>query len=144
MKDPSPTPPLDAKDVLVAAERFPWALAAPGELHWPDGEFMNVALRAVRTEELDGYIERLEVFVEQYRAHLEEMLRAYGPGNRPASAGSWACFNAMRAATTSSLSVDQYGCVITSALSRRSSSWKRRTSVACSSVYPGEVSLWDR
>ncbi|MFD8288074.1 hypothetical protein ACFV2B_07540 [Streptomyces lavendulae] len=26
---------LEAKDVLAAAERFPWALAAPGTRHWP-------------------------------------------------------------------------------------------------------------
>ncbi|MFI8963073.1 hypothetical protein ACIGO8_13235 [Streptomyces sp. NPDC053493] len=32
-----PAVELDAKDVLAAAERFPWALAAPGTRHWPDG-----------------------------------------------------------------------------------------------------------
>ncbi|MFG2360017.1 hypothetical protein [Streptomyces sp. NPDC048521] len=30
---------LNAKDVLAAAERFPWALAAPSERHWPDGAY---------------------------------------------------------------------------------------------------------
>lgn len=30
------------------AERFPWALAAPGERHWPDREFLDVALSATR------------------------------------------------------------------------------------------------
>ncbi len=46
MEDPAPAPAsgLDAKDVLAAAERFPWALAAPGERHWPDGgDFLGVA-----------------------------------------------------------------------------------------------------
>jgi hypothetical protein len=60
-------------------------LAAPGERHWPDGAFLDVALSVVRTEERQGYIERLEAFVEQHRARLEELLHAYGPGNRPAS-----------------------------------------------------------
>ncbi|MFB7919570.1 hypothetical protein [Streptomyces sp. NPDC056061] len=87
---PDPAPALDATDVLVAAERFPWALAAPGERHWPDGEFLDVALSAVRTEERQGYIERLEAFVEKHRARLEELLRAYGPGSRPASHGRYA------------------------------------------------------
>ncbi|MFB7258065.1 hypothetical protein [Streptomyces nojiriensis] len=82
--------PLEAKDVLAAAERFPWAVAAPGTRHWPDGEFLDVALSTVRTEEREGYIERLEAFVEQHRARLEELLRAYGPGSRPAEFGRYA------------------------------------------------------
>ncbi|WP_434598027.1 hypothetical protein [Streptomyces sp. A5-4] len=82
---------LDAKDVLAAAERFPWAVAAPGERHWPDGsDFLDVALSAVRTEEREGYIEHLQAFVEQHRPRLEEMLRGYGPGSRPASHGRYA------------------------------------------------------
>ncbi len=88
--EPAPAPALEAKDVLAAAERFPWALAAPGTRHWPDGEFLDVALSAVRTEEREGYIERLEAFVEHHRARLEELLRAYGPGSRPASHGRYA------------------------------------------------------
>ncbi|MFE4205491.1 hypothetical protein ACFRSX_30840 [Streptomyces goshikiensis] len=89
--EPAPVsvPPLEAKDVLAAAERFPWAVAAPGKRHWPDGEFLDVALSAVRTEEREGYIERLEAFVEQHRARLEELLRAYGPGSRPAEFGRY-------------------------------------------------------
>ncbi|MFE9360276.1 hypothetical protein ACFYPB_40260 [Streptomyces olivaceoviridis] len=90
VEDPGPAPALAAKAVLAAAERFPWALAAPGERHWPDGAFLDVALSAVRTEERQGYIERLEAFVEQHRARLEELLRAYGPGSRPASRGRYA------------------------------------------------------
>ncbi|MFF2927133.1 hypothetical protein ACFVTP_32810 [Streptomyces celluloflavus] len=87
---PAPVPALVVKDVLAAAERFPWALAAPGTRHWPDGTFLDVALGAVRAEEREGYIERLEAFVEQHRARLEELLRAYGPGSRPASRGRYA------------------------------------------------------
>ncbi|MER6639709.1 hypothetical protein ABT285_29765 [Streptomyces microflavus] len=89
--DPAPAPVLDAKDVLAAAERFPWAVAAPGVRHWPDGgDFLDVALSAVRPEEREGYIEHLEAFVEQHRARLEELLRGYGPGSSPASHGRYA------------------------------------------------------
>ncbi|GAB1331583.1 hypothetical protein [Streptomyces sennicomposti] len=81
---PSSAPPLYAKRILAVAEGVTWAVAAPGERHWPDGEgFLNVALSAVRTEEREGYIERLEAFVEQHRTRLEELLRAYGPGSKP-------------------------------------------------------------
>ncbi|MFD6534685.1 hypothetical protein [Streptomyces sp. NPDC060184] len=76
-----------AQDVLAATERFPWAVAAPGERHWPDGEFPNVALHAVRPEERDGYVEHLEAFSVEHRARLEELLRAYGPGTRRAVHG---------------------------------------------------------
>ncbi|MEU2800948.1 hypothetical protein [Streptomyces sp. NPDC007117] len=54
------------------------------------GEFLDVALSAVRPEEREGYIERLKVFVEQPRARLEEMLRTHGPGSKPASRGRYA------------------------------------------------------
>ncbi|MZE72653.1 hypothetical protein [Streptomyces sp. SID5789] len=88
---PASVPPLEAKDVLAAAERFPWAVAAPGTRHWPDGsDFLDVALSAVRPEERAGYIERLQAFVEEHRARLEEMLRTHGPGSRPASHGRYA------------------------------------------------------
>ncbi|MFI5924302.1 hypothetical protein ACIA8M_38020 [Streptomyces anulatus] len=91
VKEPAPAVALDAKNVLAAAERFPWAVAAPGERHWPDcGDFLAVALRVVRPEEREGYIERLEAFVEQHRARLEEMLRTHGPGSKPASHGRYA------------------------------------------------------
>jgi hypothetical protein len=91
VEEPALAVALDAKDVLAAAERFPWAVAAPGERHWPDGgDFLDVALSAVRPEEREGYIERLEAFVEQHRARLEEMLRTHGPGSRPASHGRYA------------------------------------------------------
>ncbi|WP_075694123.1 hypothetical protein [Streptomyces acidiscabies] len=91
VEDSGPAPALDAVDVLAAAERFPWAVAAPGERHWPDGsDFLDVALSAVRPEEREGYIERLEAFVEQHRARLEEMLRTHGPGSKPASHGRYA------------------------------------------------------
>ncbi|MFJ9623332.1 hypothetical protein [Streptomyces sp. NPDC101181] len=91
VEDPAPAVELDAKDVLAAAERFTWAVAAPGERHWPDGsDFLDVALSAVRPEERAGYIERLEAFVEKHRARLEEMLRTHGPGSKPASHGRYA------------------------------------------------------
>lgn len=87
---PASVPPLEARDVLAAAERFPWAVAAPGTRHWPDGsDFLDVALSAVGNEEREGYIERLEEFVEQHRARLEELLHAYGPGSMPASHGRY-------------------------------------------------------
>ncbi|MFD3701137.1 hypothetical protein ACFWUZ_34295 [Streptomyces sp. NPDC058646] len=41
-------------------------------------------------EEHEWYIERLEAFAEQHRDRLEELLRAYGPGSRPASHGRYA------------------------------------------------------
>lgn len=90
VEEPPPAPALDATDVLAAAERFPWALAAPGTRHWPDGAFLDVALSTVRPEEREGYIERLAAFVEQHRARLEEMLRTHGPGSTPASHGRYA------------------------------------------------------
>ncbi|MHB6912839.1 hypothetical protein [Streptomyces sp. DB-54] len=86
----APAPPLYAKRILAVAEGFAWAVAAPGDRQWPDGEFLDVALSAVRTEEREGYVERLEAFVEEHRARLEELLRAYGPGSRPASPGRYA------------------------------------------------------
>lgn len=44
VEEPPPAPALDATDVLAAAERFPWAVAAPGTRHWPDGgDFLDVA-----------------------------------------------------------------------------------------------------
>ncbi|MBK5993331.1 hypothetical protein JHN53_17115 [Streptomyces sp. MBT58] len=85
-----PAPVLDASAVLAAAERFPWALAAPQTRHWPDGSFLDVALSAVRPEERKGYTERLVAFVEQHQARLEELLRGYGPGSTPASHGRYA------------------------------------------------------
>ncbi|GAA3015344.1 hypothetical protein [Streptomyces fulvorobeus] len=83
-------PQHDAAAVLAAADRFPWALAPPKVRHWPDGAFLDTALSAVRPEERAGYIEQLEAFVQQHRARLEELLRAYGPGSRPASHGRYA------------------------------------------------------
>ncbi|MFG3042874.1 hypothetical protein ACGFYZ_38845 [Streptomyces sp. NPDC048330] len=87
-QDPASLP--YAGRVLAVAEGFAWAVAAPGTRHWPDGEFLDVALSVVRAEEHEGYIERLEAFVEEHRARLEELLRAYGPGSAPASHGRYA------------------------------------------------------
>ncbi|MFF7361553.1 hypothetical protein [Streptomyces sp. NPDC008125] len=87
----APAGVLDATDVLAAAERFPWAVAAPGVRHWPDGgDFLDVALSAVRPEERAGYIERLEAFVVEHRPRLEKMLRTHGPGSKPATHGRYA------------------------------------------------------
>ncbi|WEV23754.1 hypothetical protein OYE22_33375 [Streptomyces sp. 71268] len=80
----------EARDVLAVAGRHPWAVAAAGERHWPDGEFLDVALSAVRPGEHEGYAERLEAFVERHRERLEELLRAYGPGSAPAARGRYA------------------------------------------------------
>ncbi|MEU9737222.1 hypothetical protein [Streptomyces sp. NPDC048002] len=44
----------------------------------------------MRPAERQGYIERLEAFVEAHRDRLEELLRVYGPGSRPASHGRYA------------------------------------------------------
>ncbi|MFF5721254.1 hypothetical protein [Streptomyces buecherae] len=52
--------------------------------HWPDWEFLDVALSSVRAEERQGYIERLGAFMRQHRQRLEDLLRAYGPGSKPA------------------------------------------------------------
>ncbi|WP_369211753.1 hypothetical protein [Streptomyces flavofungini] len=46
--------------------------------------------RIMRTQEREGYIERLGTFVEEHRARLEELLRAYGPGSRSAEFGRYA------------------------------------------------------
>ncbi|MER7983355.1 hypothetical protein [Streptomyces sp. NPDC095817] len=85
----APAAVLAPEDVLAAAERFSWALAVPGERHWPDGEFLDVALSAVRGEERAGYIERLAAFVEQHRARLAEMLHGWGPGSEAAKHGRY-------------------------------------------------------
>lgn len=49
-----------------------------------------MALRAVREDERDGYVQRLEAFADQHRERLEELLRAYGPGSAPAEHGRYA------------------------------------------------------
>ncbi|MFJ9795893.1 hypothetical protein [Streptomyces sp. NPDC101145] len=69
VEEAEPAVALDAMEVL-AAERFPWALAALGTRLWPDGEFLDGALSAVRAEGPSGYIERLEAFVEQRRQRI--------------------------------------------------------------------------
>lgn len=81
---------LDAGDVLAVADRFPWAVAAPGERHWPDGEFLDVALGAVRADERQGYIERLAAFVEQHRARLGGAVAGVRAGQQAAEFGRYA------------------------------------------------------
>ncbi|WP_331735353.1 hypothetical protein OG590_40295 (plasmid) [Streptomyces goshikiensis] len=82
---------LDAGKVLVAARRCTWALADPGDFLSSEAsdEILTVVLSAVREDERAGYVERLEAFAEQHRARLEELLRAYGPGSRPAEYGRY-------------------------------------------------------
>jgi hypothetical protein len=81
---------LDAGEALAAAKRFPRALAAPDESHWPNGEFLDAALRAVRTAERERYIERLNARVEQHRTRLEEILHGCRPDIRPAEFSRYA------------------------------------------------------
>ncbi|MFI1189390.1 hypothetical protein [Streptomyces californicus] len=85
-----PVPVPEPAAVLAAAERCPWALAPRETRHWPDGAFLDTALRAVRPAEREGYVERLEAFAAQHRERLERLLRGYGPGSAPASHGRYA------------------------------------------------------
>jgi hypothetical protein len=89
--EPVPAAVLDAKEVLEAAQRCTWALSDPGNWCLPDAseEILTVALSAVREDERDGYVQRLEGFAEQHRERLEELLRAYGPGSAPAAYGRY-------------------------------------------------------
>jgi len=48
------------------------------------------ALSAVREDERNGYVQRLEAFADQHRDRLAELLRAYGPGSAPAAHGRYA------------------------------------------------------
>lgn len=92
----TPEPPareaaLDAKEVLAAAQRCTWALADPSDFLIPEAsdEIMTVVLDAVREDERAGYAQRLKEFAEQHRERLQELLRAYGPGSKPASHGRY-------------------------------------------------------
>lgn len=46
-----------------------------------------MALSAVRGDDRDSYLQRLEAFADRHRERLEELLRAYGPGSVPAEHG---------------------------------------------------------
>ncbi|AWN32618.1 hypothetical protein [Streptomyces sp. NEAU-S7GS2] len=87
----APAVALDAKDILAAAQRCTWALTDPDNFLIPEAseEILTVALSAVGEDERYGYAQRLEEFAEQHRERLEELLRAYGPGSRPASHGRY-------------------------------------------------------
>ncbi|MFE9400055.1 hypothetical protein [Streptomyces flavidovirens] len=52
-------------------------------------EILTMALSAVVEDERTGYVERLVAFAQQHRERLEELLRAYGPGSRPAEFGRY-------------------------------------------------------
>ncbi|MFD5935702.1 hypothetical protein [Streptomyces sp. NPDC060333] len=88
---PEPAAALDTKEVLSAARRCTWALADQGDFLSSEAsdEILTVALSAVREDERAGYVERLQAFAEQHRARLEELLRSYGPGSRPAEHGRY-------------------------------------------------------
>ncbi|MFF9436348.1 hypothetical protein ACF1BP_21700 [Streptomyces sp. NPDC014735] len=90
-QEPAPAASLDAKDVLAAAQRCRWALTGPDNFLVPEAseEILTVVLSAVGEDERAGYVERLEAFAEQHRERLEELLRAYGPGSRPAEYGRY-------------------------------------------------------
>ncbi|MFJ2616104.1 MULTISPECIES: hypothetical protein [unclassified Streptomyces] len=49
-----------------------------------------MALSAVREDERDGYMQRLEAFAEQHSERFQELLCAYGPGSAPAEHGRYA------------------------------------------------------
>ncbi|MFI9176171.1 hypothetical protein [Streptomyces lincolnensis] len=87
----APAAPLDAEEVLAAAQRCTWALSDPGNWFLPEAsrEVLNVALSAVREDERADYVQRLEEFADRHRERLEEMLHAYGPGSTPASHGRY-------------------------------------------------------
>ncbi|MCX4673680.1 hypothetical protein OG453_44810 [Streptomyces sp. NBC_01381] len=86
-----PAPILDAQEVQEAARQCTWACTEPGNWLRADGsdDVLAAALSAVREHEREGYVQRLEVFAEQHRARLEELLQRYGPGSRPASHGRY-------------------------------------------------------
>ncbi|MBW5422026.1 hypothetical protein GKQ77_10675 [Streptomyces sp. BG9H] len=73
---------LDIANCLAAAHVGPWLHRA--EHHRSAGEVLDVALGGVRSGAREGHIERLETFVEEHRARLEELLGAYGLGSRTA------------------------------------------------------------
>lgn len=86
-----PAPELDAKEVLAAAQRCTWAVTDPDNFLVPEAseEILTVALSAVSEDERTGYVERLVAFAEQHRVRLEKLVRAYGPGSRPAEFGRY-------------------------------------------------------
>ncbi|WP_073952765.1 hypothetical protein [Streptomyces kebangsaanensis] len=49
-----------------------------------------MTLGAVREDERDGCMRRLEAFTERYRGRLQELVRLYGPGSAPAEHGRYA------------------------------------------------------
>jgi hypothetical protein len=94
---PQPTAPPsgsapDPAEVRAAAQRCTWACTTPDQFLIPEAssEILAVALSAVREEEHDGYVQRLEAFADRHRERLAELLRAYGPGSVPAAHGRYA------------------------------------------------------
>jgi hypothetical protein len=89
---PPTGPAPDPTEVLAAAQRCTWALTTPDQFFTSEAssEILAVALSAVREEERDGYVQRLEAFADRHRERLAELLRAYGPGSAPAAHGRYA------------------------------------------------------
>ncbi|MFF6961692.1 hypothetical protein [Streptomyces sp. NPDC008317] len=83
---------LDPAEVLAAALRCTWALTTPDQFFTTEAssEILTVALSAVREEEHDGYVQRLEAFAHRHRERLEKLLRTHGPGSAPAAHGRYA------------------------------------------------------
>ena len=77
--------------LIFSAAQHTWALTDPGNFLISEAseEILTVALSAVGEDERDGYVERLEAFAAQHRECLEELLRGYGPGSRPAEYGRY-------------------------------------------------------
>ncbi|MFI6085697.1 hypothetical protein ACIBBB_32920 [Streptomyces sp. NPDC051217] len=69
-------PHTGGRDPATAASRHrPWrACTDPGDFLVPDAsdEILAVALSAVREDERNGYVRRLEAFAEQHRENLEK------------------------------------------------------------------------
>ncbi|WP_333771287.1 hypothetical protein [Streptomyces sp. IBSBF 2435] len=64
---------LDPAEVLATALRCTWALTTPDQFFTTEAssEILAVALSAVREEEHDGYVQRLEAFADRHRERLE-------------------------------------------------------------------------
>lgn len=89
---PPAAPDPDPGDVLAAAQRCTCALTTPDQFFPTEAssEILAVALSAVREEERDGYVQRLEAFADRHRERLEKLLRTHGPGSAPAAHGRYA------------------------------------------------------
>lgn len=85
-------PPPDPDEVLAAALRCTWALAAPEEFFDAEAarQILTLGLSAVREDERAGYPRRLQEFAQAHRERLAALLRSHGPGSAPAAHGRYA------------------------------------------------------